>query len=287
MAVDEGVHSFLRNGLDAPVHAACILLDKVVHQHGNIFAAIAQRRHTNWKYIQSIEEVAAELAIRNASCQIAVRRRDQTQIHFDGARAPKALKLMVLQDTQELGLHFQRYFSHLIQEQSALVGKFHTADLLRDGSGEGPFLVAEEFTLQQAGRNGGTIYFNKAPVLAAAHAVERACDKLFARTRLPEDENGGVAAGNGCHLLQDLFEYRTLSHDFLEVRFRADFPFEVFLLLRQPVLEFVDLARSVGIFQGDRELGPHLIEQCQILRLESIQPGAGQGQSSNGPAWAK
>src|SRR5258708_35349121 len=102
MPVDEGVHSFLRNGLDAPVHAACILLDKVVHQHGNIFAAIAQRRHTNWKYIQSIEEVAAEWAIRNTSCQVAVRRRDQTQIHFDDPRAPKALKPTILQYTREL-----------------------------------------------------------------------------------------------------------------------------------------------------------------------------------------
>src|SRR5713226_8893701 len=105
---------------------------------------------------------------------------------------------MILQDTQELGLQFQRYFSHFIQEQSALVGKFHTPDLLRDGSGESPLLVAEEFALQQPGRDGSTIYFNKALILTAAHAVERAGDKLFASTRLPEDENGGVAASDSC-----------------------------------------------------------------------------------------
>src|SRR5260370_42407525 len=111
---------------------------------------------------------------------------------------------MILKNTQELGLQFQRYFAHLIQEHSALIGKFHTADFLRDGSGESAFLMAEEFALQQPGRDGGAIYFNKAPVLAAAHAVERARDKLLASTRLPEGENGGVTDGNRCHLLQNL-----------------------------------------------------------------------------------
>ena len=177
---------------------------------------------------------------------------------------------MILQDTKELGLQFERYFADLIQEQSAVVGKLHAPYLLRDSSGESSLFVPEEFAFQQPGWDRSTIHFNKAPVLAAAHTVERACDKLFASARLPEDENSGVTARNCCYLLQDKFQYRTLAHDFLKVRFCADFTFEILLLLRQPLLQFLDLSRCVGIFEGDCELCSNLIEQCQIFRLESI-----------------
>ena len=47
-------------------------------------------------------------------------------------RPAETLKLLFLQDTEQLWLEHQRDIAHLIQEQRAAIGQLEPADLLRD-----------------------------------------------------------------------------------------------------------------------------------------------------------
>ena len=72
------------------------------------FFALAQRRHRDWKNIQPIIEIAAEFSLFDHLRQVAICGRDKANIDVQCLVFAKPLKLPVLQDTEKLGLKFQR-----------------------------------------------------------------------------------------------------------------------------------------------------------------------------------
>jgi hypothetical protein len=120
---------------------------EVAYQEGNILWPLAQRRDRNRKDVQPVVKVGAELPGGHHLRQIPVGRRHQAHIDAPGARTTQTLELLLLQDSQQLGLQFEREIPDLVEEQRPLVRQLKAAELLREGPGEGPPLVAEEFAL--------------------------------------------------------------------------------------------------------------------------------------------
>ena len=139
------------------IHPTAIDLDKMGNQRRNVFAAFTQRWQQDREHIQTVVEVAAKFAPLHHLRQITVRGSHQPNVHLMSASAAQAFELLFLQNAQQFGLQRQRNIAHLVQEERAFVGQFETANLLRDGSGEGAFLVAKELTLQQIQWNGSAI----------------------------------------------------------------------------------------------------------------------------------
>src|SRR5579863_2786986 len=162
-------------------HASGELADKMTNQEGDIFAAFAQGRQPYGKNVDAVEQVVTELALADAAREIPVGGCDHTYVDLQGARAAQPLELLILQDTEQFGLHFQRNLADFVEEQGAAVGQFHAAHFARDGAGEGPLLVAEELAFQQSGRDGGTVELDEIAIVAAAEAVNGAGDQFFAR----------------------------------------------------------------------------------------------------------
>ena len=55
-----------------------------------------------------------------------------------------------------------------------------------------------------------------------------------------------------------MFQCRTLTHDFFEVKFGADLVFQVELFFGQFVGKLGDLTVGAGVIQGDGDLSRHL-----------------------------
>ena len=68
---------------------------------------------------------------------------NQPDMRVDSAGAAQALKLLLLQHAQQLGLQFQRNVPHLVQEQRSFVGEFEAAQPLGHRASESAALVAE------------------------------------------------------------------------------------------------------------------------------------------------
>ena len=65
----------------------------------------------------------------------------------------------------------QRHFAYLVEEEGAAVGQLEAADLAGIGPGEGPPLVAEKLTFDEAFGQRGAVHFGHHPLVALAVAV--------------------------------------------------------------------------------------------------------------------
>ena len=70
---------------------------------------------------------------------------------------PNLSNAFLLQSPEQFRLQIQGNVAHLVQKQSPPVRHLKTADLLRQGAGKGPSLVAEQLAFEKPGRNGGTV----------------------------------------------------------------------------------------------------------------------------------
>ena len=113
------VHHLLRDGRNLAPHAPRTLPREMQRQRGNVVDTLAQRRDRHRKDIQAIVEIGSERSVFDHLHEIAVRRRDDPHVHLLGSRAAEALELALLQDAQQLGLHFRRDVADLVQEQRA------------------------------------------------------------------------------------------------------------------------------------------------------------------------
>jgi len=80
-----------------------------------------QRWQGEWKDIQTIVEVAAKFIALHHVSQISVGRSYEPNVHLVSPGAAQALKLLLLQDTQQFGLQSRRNISHLVQEERPFV----------------------------------------------------------------------------------------------------------------------------------------------------------------------
>jgi hypothetical protein len=101
----------------------CETINEVLNQQGNVFSSFTQRRHLNWKNVEPVKQVAPERARSDGSLQVAVSGGNHPNISSDGYSRTNALKLVLLQNTQEGDLGLGRKLSDLIEEDRASFGQ--------------------------------------------------------------------------------------------------------------------------------------------------------------------
>jgi hypothetical protein len=119
--------------------------------------------------------------------------------------ATEALKLPLLEHTQELGLHFQRKITDLVEKKRAPIGHLKVSCSLGNGSGESASLMPEKFALQQRRGDRGAIERHKPALPARAGIVNGSRNHFLACAGLAPDQNGAICGR--CHSY--LFKYST------------------------------------------------------------------------------
>ena len=75
------------------------------------------------KHAQAVVEVLAERAFADHAPQVAMRGRDDADVHFLRLRGAEPLERAFLQHAQELGLQVEREIADLVEKQRAAVGQ--------------------------------------------------------------------------------------------------------------------------------------------------------------------
>src|SRR6267154_15571 len=109
-------HRFWRNLADLSTHPAGINLNKMLDESGNVFTTRPERRQRDWKYIQTVVEVAAKFVALHHLNQIPVGRGDEPNVHLVSPSAAQAFEFLFLQDTQQFGLQSRGNIAHFVQE---------------------------------------------------------------------------------------------------------------------------------------------------------------------------
>ena len=150
----------------------------------------------NWKDIQSVVQVRAEMPLTNLALQVAVRRRDHTNVRLDGPVAADPLEFLFLQDPQERDLHFRRQLADFVEEDRSAIRRLETSDPLLQGSRERALFVAEQLAGDEFGRERRTIHLHESTPRARRPPVDGVCDEFLSRTRFSGDQYGRIGRGN-------------------------------------------------------------------------------------------
>src|ERR1700681_632806 len=94
-----------------------------------------------------------------------------------------------------------------------MIGRLKASHALCDGAGEGAFLVAEKFALDQAFRDRRAIQADEWAFAPAAELVNQACEQFFACTGLAVDNDGRIRRGDDARLTQGILKSLARSHE--------------------------------------------------------------------------
>src|SRR4051794_21700336 len=108
-----------------------------------------------------MKKILAEFAFGNEFFKIAMGCDQHSDINCDRLVAADAFDLTFLEHPQQLGLHGKRHVADFIEEESAAMRLLKLADVAIRSTSERPLFVAEEFGLDQFGRNSGAIQRDK------------------------------------------------------------------------------------------------------------------------------
>ena len=184
-----------------------------MHQLGDVFAALAQRRQRDHDDTQAVEKIFAELLFLHRRFQVAMRGGDDAHVHRDRFLAAQALEASFLQHAQQFHLRARGQVADFIEEDRAAVGLLEAADAARVRAGERAAFVAEEFALQQRLGDGGAVDGDERLLRAVAVLVDGARDQFLAGAGFAADEHGDRLGGDAANLLVDRLHGAAVADD--------------------------------------------------------------------------
>src|SRR5260370_2351462 len=232
--------------------------------------AICEGRDINGKQVQTIGKITSELFFGDQLGEVGIRGRQYANIDALSASTAQALKFLLLQNSQKLGLQFERYIADLIQKQRSLVRQLESSNPLGYGACKRAFLMTKQLAFEKAKRNGCAIHFYKRMTLARAQIVNCAGDHFFASTRLALYEDRRIRRRNDSNALKHSFQRLTISNDLFEIVLKPDFVFQVERLLRQPIPSLRYLLIVQSILDADGDLRRYLCKEPDVSLAEGV-----------------
>ena len=162
---------------------------------------LAERRDARADDGEAEVEVLAEAALVDLALEVAVRRRDDADVHATRLRLADAADLARLERAKELRLELERELADLVEEHGAAVGRLERSGAIAVGAGEGAAHVTEELALDEVRADRAAVDDDERLLRARAALHDLGRDELLARAALALDEDVDVA-------LRDLVEQR-------------------------------------------------------------------------------
>ena len=175
------------------------LRDDAPREEGDIAGPIAQGRHAQRQHAQAVKEVHAEVALAHRLLDVAGRRgNDARPDGHDDARS-EAFHLLVLDQTQQLGLPVERQLVDAVEIDDAFAGHLEASRPCQRGVGEGAPFVSEQLRLDERRHQAGAIDDDEGLLPAIAELVQRAGDQILADAGFAGDEDVGVGLRVASH----------------------------------------------------------------------------------------
>ncbi|EWS52847.1 hypothetical protein X551_04363 [Methylibium sp. T29] len=205
----------------APAVALVELVQEVVHEHRDVLAPLAQRRHPHRQHVEAEEQVLAEAAGLDLLAQVQVAGRHHAHVDLARLRAAHALDLALLQRAQQLALRGPGQDADLVEEQRAAVGALEAAGPVAHGAGVGALLHPEQLGLHQLFGDGRAVDGDEGPGRARADAVQAARQHLLAHAALALEQHGGLGVGGAADHVAHRVEAGRHAHHVLAAEQRA------------------------------------------------------------------
>ena len=203
--------------LNVAVHGGAAFFQQQLGEGQDAGAALPQGGQADRQDVDTVIEVFAELPPFHLPHEVLVGGGDDAHVAVDGLVAADPLEGLLLQHAQQLGLQTQVHLTDLVEEDGAAAGLLEAADALLVGAGEGAFLVAEEFRLEEVLGDVGAVDLDEGLLAARRVEVHRAGEERLAGAGVAGDEDGRVGLGEAFQALEDLLHVVAVGDDVLEV----------------------------------------------------------------------
>ena len=154
----------------------------MLRKQNDVRLTLRQIRHRNRENVQTVEQVFAELALRNQLFKIAASCSQKTNIGMKFFVAAHATKGTFLQKAQELYLCLHRQITNFVEEERTPVGGFSTTDTAIDSTRKGTLFVTKKFTFYKVFWQSGTVERNKRLVLSFRQIYDCTGNHFLTRT---------------------------------------------------------------------------------------------------------
>ena len=183
-------------------------------QRGDVLATFGQRRRPQHHAFEAVVRSPRACApLGDHALDVAMRGRDDADVGPFRAASADGHVFALLEEAQQLHLHRRRRFADLVEEQRPAVGDGDQARPVLVRAGEGALEVAEQFALEQVGRDRAAMHGDERFPRAPARRMQGAGDKLLARSRRAEDQDRRLGrADAGDQLAQPLHRRARADH---------------------------------------------------------------------------
>src|SRR5258708_14683245 len=93
-----------------------IAIDEILNQQRNVLSSLSKRRYLDREDIQPVKQITTKGPHADGGLQVTIGGGNDPNISVYSTSAADALKLMLLQNTQESALSLERKFSDFVQE---------------------------------------------------------------------------------------------------------------------------------------------------------------------------
>ena len=139
--------------------------------------------------VEPIEQVFAKCAVANGATEVAMRGRDDADIHLDLLRRADRTDGTALEHVEQLRLQRRRHLADLVEEQGATVGLGEEAGAIGRRARERTFDVSKELALEELFRQRGAVEGNERSTRPLTVRVEGACDEALSGSRFAQNDH--------------------------------------------------------------------------------------------------
>ena len=218
-----------------------VLGQKVIHQQGDVFAALAKRRQLDGEDVDAIKKILAHASLFQQLHQAFVGGADDARAAFLGLESAYGGIAAAFEHPQQLDLHLFLDFAQFVEKERAVVRVVEQARFGLIRSGKRPLFISEKFALHQMGRDGAAVDRHETTAAAFAQIVNGPRHQLFAGARFAVDDHVGVGGRGPENQLVDLLHGRAFAHDVAEPVALLDGGPQADVLLLQARLLFLEV----------------------------------------------
>ncbi len=199
-----------------------VLLEVVLNEERNLFAAFAQGWHGQPDDVEAIEEILAEASLAHHLLEVGVGGSDDADVDVDRLGLAERMNLVRLEEAKEFGLDVEPELADLVEEEGAAGGGADDAGEGLERAGECSAAIAEELRVEHVARDGGAVEGDERLVLAGRGVVQGVSEKFLAGTAFAGDEDGNGARRQPSRHVDDL-EHVRRGDDHAELLLRRFF----------------------------------------------------------------
>lgn len=166
-------------------------IEEVVHEEGDVLAAVAEGWEVDGDDVEAVVEVFAEVTFADFVFEVEVGGGDDAGVDLLGAVVADAFELAFLEDSEESDLKLWVEGSDFVEEDGSALGGLETACFIADSACEGAFDVAEKFGFEELGGECSAVDADEGFVSSWGVVVDGFGDEFLAAAGFAKDEDGG------------------------------------------------------------------------------------------------